>query len=62
MYMSFRWAMFVENEDVICLLCLCMGFDALYVAKELAGPRGKIDDSLSPGTFFVLDRENFVDG
>lgn len=36
--MCFRWPVFVENKDIICLFCLCMGFAALYVAKELAGP------------------------
>lgn len=60
--MSFRWAVFAEKKGVICLFCLCMGFAALFVAKEFAVLLGKISDSILLGMFFILDRENCVDG
>jgi len=59
--MCFRWAVFVENKDMICLFCLCLGFGALCVARELAGPLSKISDSVSLVVFFVLGRESCVD-
>lgn len=43
------------------LILSCMEFAALYVAKELEGPLGKIITPYHLEWFFVLDRENFVD-
>lgn len=40
----FFWALFVENKNKICLFCLCMGFAALDVARELA--LGRINGSI----------------
>lgn len=44
----FFWALFVESKNNICLFCLCMGFVALNVAKELA--MGRIMESF----FFLI--------
>lgn len=51
--------MFVENKNIICLLCLYVGLAVLYVARELASPLEKVGDSI---LLFGLDGESFVDG
>lgn len=52
----FFWALCVESKNNVCLFCLCMGFAALNVARELA--MGRISGSILE--FFFVWRGKIV--